>query len=376
MLICSECLASERAKFFVQLRGSAGTCESCGCTAAKCLQVGALKEMFEPVMKIYGEPIGKSGPLSMGGKSLGEIMDEDGLNVFDDRVSIAARNTFLNEVMLVPNARAEDCWYSPFGPADFYHDPRWERFASDVIRRNRYIFDSTIPAMLEKAADANPRFRLAMNPGSRFYRAQNHGPADRFSPLPSDRLTAPPAHLARAGRANSSGIPVLYVADEISTAIAEVRPFVSGYVSVALCTGKSSLFVFDLTAKIDVSGQDPCEPTFTTAFELAILTAELDRAFAEPVAPFTPERDYAPTQIVAELLKKVGFSGVKYRSELQPGGINYAFFDPRDFLVQFHESYRVTGLEVTFEVNEMPKRLKETLEGVRAERLLPATENS
>ena len=42
------------------------------------------------------------------------------------------------------------------------------------------------------------------------------------------------------------------------------------------------------------------------------------------------------------------------------------FFDPRDLGVEFHESFRVTGLEVSFEVNMLPKRLKEELDQASA----------
>ena len=38
------------------------------------------------------------------------------------------------------------------------------------------------------------------------------------------------------------------------------------------------------------------------------------------------------------------------------------FFDPRDLEVEFHETFKVTGLDVSFEVNLLPKRLKEELD--------------
>lgn len=362
MVICSECFASQTAKFFVQLRGAPGTCELCARQVFRSLNVGEMRELFEPVMRMYGRPFMPSGLLGLGGKSLAEVMESDGLKIFEDRVPIKGRNFVLNEMMLEPNIYAEDGWLSPFDPSMTYRDPRWEEFTRDVIHRRRYTYTSSILSTLEKAADANLNFRLVMDPGRKFYRAQNHKQEDRFMPVPKERLTAPPPHLARAGRANPSGISVLYAAEDIVTAISEVRPFMGGYVSVALCTARNPLFMFDLTAKIGVSGRDPCEPSFKTEVELAILTAELDRAYAQPVAPFTPERDYAPTQIVAENLSKAGYSGIKYRSELRPGGINYAFFDPRDLGVEFHESFKVTGLDVSFEVNVLPKRLKEELD--------------
>jgi RES domain len=55
----------------------------------------------------------------------------------------------------------------------------------------------------------------------------------------------------------------------------------------------------------------------------------IDQAFSEPVTHADNHADYAPTQILAEVLKEQGCDGVCYRSSLSSEkGFNIAFFNP------------------------------------------------
>src|SRR6202023_1522061 len=55
----------------------------------------------------------------------------------------------------------------------------------------------------------------------------------------------------------------------------------------------------------------------------------IDQAFSEPVTHADNHADYAPTQILADVLKEQGYDGVCYRSSLSSEkGFNIAFFNP------------------------------------------------
>jgi hypothetical protein len=54
----------------------------------------------------------------------------------------------------------------------------------------------------------------------------------------------------------------------------------------------------------------------------------MEEAFAKPVARDESNSDYIPTQILGEFFKSHGYDGVRYKSLLDPDGLNVALFDP------------------------------------------------
>jgi RES domain-containing protein len=56
------------------------------------------------------------------------------------------------------------------------------------------------------------------------------------------------------GRVNPQGIPCLYVAEDVSTAINEVRPWGESYVTVAEFVTQKELTVVDCTVDLRPSG--------------------------------------------------------------------------------------------------------------------------
>jgi hypothetical protein len=131
---------------------------------------------------------------------------------------------------------------------------------------------------------------------------------------------------ATENRANPKGIPYLYLATARETAIAEVRPWLGVYVSVAQLRTRRSLKVLNCTGDEDdehftfyMSEPDAEEK------ERAVWR-DVDRAFSRPVTSNDHVADYAATQIIAELLRSRGLDGVGYRSSLGPGH-NIALFD-------------------------------------------------
>ena len=150
-------------------------------------------------------------------------------------------------------------------------------------------------------------------------------PPERMKPL-RDR--------ASDGRVNPRGIPCLYLADRKDTAIAEVRPWVGSYVSVAQFKIVRALRIIDCTRSHDKDpplffrlGNDGAgefyEPDGVER-EWAVWI-DIDRAFAEPMTRSDDIADYVPTQIIAELFKSKGFYGIGYASNF--GGFNVAIFD-------------------------------------------------
>jgi RES domain-containing protein len=145
-------------------------------------------------------------------------------------------------------------------------------------------------------------------------------PPERMKPLP-DR--------ASEGRANPKGAPILYTATEAQTAVAEVRPWVGAYVSVAVLELQRDVTVVNCTEddqRIVIYRDDAQIKPEERAKQV---WRDIDRAFAQPYDPADQTvAAYAPTQVIAEFFRGKGLEGIAYRSAMGGAGHNLALYDP------------------------------------------------
>lgn len=140
------------------------------------------------------------------------------------------------------------------------------------------------------------------------------------TPYKGSAIGALPPPLASAGRANRQGVSVLYVASEIETALAEIRPHPSHFVSVGGFRARKELRV----ARFDL----PIGPFSSSdaRLDLFALIYHIDTLLSAPVIPEERQR-YSVTQLLSDILIRNGFEGVIYRSSVGHG-INFCAFDP------------------------------------------------
>jgi len=193
-----------------------------------------------------------------------------------------------------------------------------------------------------------PMVGRGMSMGERLFRARQGGKTDdhgRLHPYPSDEMGAPPADRCPSGRANSRGIPVLYTASDIATAVAEIRPWKGAPVTVADVILNNGARVVDL---VDIPGLE-------SPFGRENLKADLDslemlgalgHQLSQPVAPTDAELEYVPTQYLAELIRHSGYDGIRYPSALGPGA-NVVLFDPTSATIANARLVRVTNVVYT-----------------------------
>jgi hypothetical protein len=97
---------------------------------------------------------------------------------------------------------------------------------------------------------------------------------------------------AREGRANPKGIPYLYLATHQDTAMAEVRPWVGSYVSVAQFVLKRDVRIVDCIAsdrRFILYSQEPDPEERERA-----VWRDIDRGFSQPVTSGDDGANYAP----------------------------------------------------------------------------------
>lgn len=236
----------------------------------------------------------------------------------------------------------------------------YTNFANNVRRKRRYIWDPEVKAFLDTLlATVRSRDRL-LPEGFPLYRAQHGVNYDEHDDQlvilahNADRMT-PQRDRAREGRANSKGIPVLYLATSVQTAISEVRPWIGYEVSVAKFNISRELKAIDLSIG---HGESVLEHlTFTQLFgdevpdpevkEKAVWN-EVDNAFSRPTSVSDVFADYVPTQILAELFCNNGYDALIYRSQFGEEGFNIALFDIKDAEIIGAVPYQVTAVNVEY----------------------------
>lgn len=153
---------------------------------------------------------------------------------------------------------------------------------------------------------------------------------------------------ATAGRTNREGVSVLYLASEVETALAEIRPHPGHLISVGGFRAEKSLRIarFDLPIGNFASSDD--------RLDLFTLIYDIDWLLSFPIIPEERHR-YAVTQLLSDVLIRRGFEGVAYRSSVGTG-TNLCVFDPSAFA--FDESAsavkEVEQLHYTFLDVDMP----------------------
>ena len=200
-------------------------------------------------------------------------------------------------------------------------------FERAVKRKTRYLFDSDIKDFLGTVLETAKSRIEKLNAGAIYWRSQlghdwepsDDGPA----PYHTERMK-PLKESATEGRANPKGIPYLYLSTDKNTAMAEVRPWIGSYISLAEFKLLKDVNIINCSThkKWPVFYSEEPGPNKR---KLAVWQ-DIDEAFSRPVTTNENSVDYVPTQIIAELYKNNGFDGIAYRSSLGKGH-NIALFN-------------------------------------------------
>ena len=235
----------------------------------------------------------------------------------------------------------------------------FEEFCREVRGRHRYVPSPTVRAFLEALTELCPDRTRFMRPDTNLWRAQlgcalvpTHESAEvtvqSHRPHPPERMVPDRKHVRLGGRANPSGVAYLYMADTKETAIAEVRPWVGAWVTVARFKARRELKILDLESA------NPWDEVEAGEFKLqddpppehvaAVVWLRINEAFSRPVAPSDTDLDYVPTQYIAEFVRELGFDGLLYKSALD-GGSCVMLFNPADGTLEDRELVKIDSVE-------------------------------
>ena len=181
-------------------------------------------------------------------------------------------------------------------------------FIDSVVRIVCDQFGSTIPA-------GTTLYRARINRIDFIKREHEKRP---FAP---SEMGPPSQLLATSGRINPEGIPYLYCAGELDTAGAELRPWKRAYLTIAEVEIHNDIAIEDLTLERGFN-----ETEWSLCFN------DLADMFSIQWPPEL-KLNYLVTQYFSEHFKSAGFRGIKYKSEFNEGGNNYALFYKDDYAI-------------------------------------------
>ena len=237
------------------------------------------------------------------------------------------------------NEEDDELSYGPFF--------EWLSFWRNVKHRNRFHLSKEAHRLLAGTIDLIRKHRSStLAAGDVLVRCRVHEPFDdrtppkanvqQIQPYSDGAMGAPPPEQCRSGRLNPEGIPYLYLADSVETALAELRPWRGASVSAA---------TFVLTRPVRVA--DFNLPKADSGDKKNIWLHFVGRAISIPQHPQDPLA-YVPTQFLAELLKAEGFERVRYASAMRDEGVNTALFQPEAARFELSWVVRVENASYTF----------------------------
>lgn len=245
--------------------------------------------------------------------------------------------------------------------ASFEARKLWYSFKDAVFYENRYFVKHKLLDILTKYMNDNV---LTIESGKVYYRARiiddnainEHmiykcfgapdsekmnlkyaGKANPFKGLSKEASFVPPKDVkVSEGRANAKFVKFLYVAENPTTAIFEVRPFIFDAVNIAQIRVNEPLKIANIAVELDYSNKDATMETH--------VMGTIQGAFSKPIN--NPD-DYIPTQIIAEYIKSLGYEGIRFNSSLHNGGVNLTIFNYEKCEAIASQDFRLENIKLT-----------------------------
>jgi hypothetical protein len=233
---------------------------------------------------------------------------------------------------------------------EFVNPEDWQEFAKYLSETNRFVLTDYWHQFIGTVIKTSHKRTKRLKKGITLVRARIGASWIEFEegneqpcPISPHEMGPPPKHLARAGRLNSEGIPYLYLATNMDTAVAEVRPWITSELTIGFFKVLSDLKIVDTSndkpkyslslyefVNTDQQAFDirkrPIE-SYTSIEKEEYVWGDINSAFSKPVSPSDSPLKYLPTQYLSEILKAEGYDGIAYKSSLSQDGYNITLFD-------------------------------------------------
>lgn len=228
------------------------------------------------------------------------------------------------------------------------------QWMKDLSRRSQF---EVAEEVIAKLRPLRKKIAAPVKKGESFYRARlgydfrgmptlgdAFAPVQHYRPHTGKNIGSAPAKLCTPGRMNRGGVPFLYVASEPKTAVAEIRPHPGHFVSLGQFRCVKGIEVADVTS---LNIEEYCASD--AELDVFLFLRTLDGVFSRPLPPEMRDQ-YVLTQLIADVLWRLGFDGIRFRSSVSDG-FNLALFDPScfEYVEDGAKVVRVTGLKYAYD---------------------------
>ncbi len=366
MIFCAECFSDLEIKARINNVGIRGICPICG-SQSKLFDTGnsdnadtycELASMFEELIDIYKpakslpDDFPKANPQRLS-YELVEHWNIFNRDIFRDRLEKV--HGILTSICKDRYSRDPELFDNPVGipqimdkeylkEHSLLKDCTWNDFVQELKTKNRFHTNKVNLEILERQCSfASKTYKN----GTFFYRSRLSPTKQGFE---KKEMGPPPLGSARPGRANPEGVQCLYLADQIDTAIHEIRAGIHDYVCVGKFKLKHDTTVVDLRSLGEIH---PFTVENMDFLEYAINREHLKKIGSEigrPQRRGDSALDYIATQYISDFIKSIQdngthtYSGLVYKSTLYPKGYNVAFF--------YEELLKCIKVE-TYEIKEL-----------------------
>jgi hypothetical protein len=330
MYCCPNCFSDNFLKKHINaISNRKGKCSYCKTENITLIKPVELFDRFEPLIDLY-EP-------EINGNYLNELLQYD-WNVF------TIKSNKVQQKLLKDISNNEDLFktkYKPVFSKEQKNIEQWEKFREELKHRNRFLPNNALN--IEQLEPFAKYIGVILKKGEqKFYRARINSTRKPFN---ITKMGKPSKILVFNGRANPVGIPYLYVASSIETAIAEVRAHKGETLTVAEFGIKRRLELADLRnpqSTISPFEENELEIIYKNMPFLTLLGNELSK----PIIPRETNLEYLPSQYLSELLKHIGFHGIIYKSSIADGN-NYVIFDDKRLKAVKIYQYKITDVKTS-----------------------------
>lgn len=217
---------------------------------------------------------------------------------------------------------------------------RLARISRELEHNNYYEYEDELHELIVPFFDV---IKKSVDEGAFFYRARagvkdekssiegGYEAEKHYQPFTHKDIGAPPPNLASGGRINRDGVSFFYGATNVDTAISEIRPHPGDKVSIGkfVTVEKLTLADFSENKLIHYFQSDK------NLDEEFVLLNSVNIYLNKLVTP-TTRSHYSITQLIADVIRKLGFDGILFNSTVG-GGNNVALFYPQH--VTFDDSF-------------------------------------
>lgn len=339
MIFCHKCFRDVEIRAIIEGIGQRGNCPICGNTNVYIYDTDINSELvgyFEDLISIY-TPLRLLPPdfpraevLSLKETLINNWSIFNGLQLTDVY-------SIITSICKDKYEEDQEIFDSTVGIAEFHNSDyinehsllktnRWEDFVTAVKTQNRFHTNYINTDILEHFCSY---IRRPYKRGDIFYR----GRISSSVGYSLQEMGAPPYERATAGRANASGIRCLYLANDVDTAVHEVRAGAFDFISIGKFELQEDIIVVDLKSidKISpfIDGLDYLEHAINKE-HLNKINAEMGKALRRSDNVL----DYVPTQYISDFIKSIElhgipeYKGIEYNSTMNEYGFNLAIFYP------------------------------------------------